>query len=116
MPASFFRCEERAVAERLVSSTGRGFLLLDAHPAGCLRSVADMRAKVSPSPTPSAGRRVALVIGSSAGYGLAATIAGLVRYGVDGVGVGFERPPGRRTATAGWYRTIATDKVAMAST
>jgi enoyl-[acyl-carrier protein] reductase / trans-2-enoyl-CoA reductase (NAD+) len=55
---------------------------------------------------------VALVIGSSAGYGLAATVAGLARHGIRGLGIGFERPPGRRTATAGWYRTIATDAVA----
>jgi enoyl-[acyl-carrier protein] reductase / trans-2-enoyl-CoA reductase (NAD+) len=55
---------------------------------------------------------VALVIGSSAGYGLATTIAGLVRYGIHGVGIGFERAPGRRTGTAGWYRTIATARLA----
>jgi enoyl-[acyl-carrier protein] reductase / trans-2-enoyl-CoA reductase (NAD+) len=30
----------------------------------------------------------------------------------EGVGIAFERPPGRRTATAGWYRTIATDAIA----
>jgi enoyl-[acyl-carrier protein] reductase/trans-2-enoyl-CoA reductase (NAD+) len=52
------------------------------------------------------------VIGSSAGYGLAATVAGLIRQGIRGVGVAFERPPGRRTATAGWYRTIATAALA----
>jgi enoyl-[acyl-carrier protein] reductase/trans-2-enoyl-CoA reductase (NAD+) len=59
-----------------------------------------------------APRKVALIIGSSAGYGLATTIAGLSRYGISGVGVAFERPPGRRTATAGWYRTIATSSLA----
>ncbi len=100
------------MAARVVSPTGRGFLLLDAHPTGCLRSVADMVAQI-PRPAALPQRRpVALVIGSSAGYGLAATLAGLVRHGVHGVGVAFERPPGRRTGTAGWYRTIATDQVA----
>ncbi|WP_436535451.1 enoyl-[acyl-carrier-protein] reductase FabV [Actinoplanes sp. HUAS TT8] len=98
--------------ERVVSPSGRGFLLLDAHPAGCFESVAQMRAVVEarkdvPGPGPTA-----LVIGSSAGYGLAATVAGLVRHGIRGVGIGFERPPGRRTGTAGWYRTIATDALA----
>ena len=63
-------------------------------------------------PVSPARRPVALVIGSSAGYGLATTIAGLARPGIDGIGVGFERPPGRRTATAGWYRTITTAQVA----
>lgn len=102
------------MAARVVSPTGRGFLLLDAHPTGCFRSVADMVAQV-PRPAELPQRRpVALVIGSSAGYGLAATLAGLVRHGVHGVGVAFERPPGRRTGTAGWYRTIATDEVAAA--
>ncbi|MEU9592290.1 hypothetical protein AB0D84_21605 [Streptomyces sp. NPDC048193] len=55
---------------------------------------------------------VALVIGSSAGYGLAATIAGLARAGIRGNGVCFEQPPARRTGTAGWYRTAATARLA----
>ncbi len=101
------------MTKRTISPTGRGFLLLDAHPGGCARSVADMRAQVpSISPGHDRGRPVALVIGSSAGYGLAITIAGLARYGIHGAGIGLERPPGRRTATAGWYRTIATAAVA----
>jgi enoyl-[acyl-carrier protein] reductase/trans-2-enoyl-CoA reductase (NAD+) len=100
------------MSERIVSPTGRGFLLLDAHPTGCVRTVEQMRAEAG---TPRAGTTpgpVALVIGSSAGYGLAATIAGLARHGIRGLGIGFERPSGRRTATAGWYRTIATDAMA----
>jgi enoyl-[acyl-carrier protein] reductase/trans-2-enoyl-CoA reductase (NAD+) len=53
------------------------------------------------------------VIGSSSGYGLATTIAGLAGYGVDGVGVSFEKgPSARRTATAGWYRTAETAALA----
>jgi enoyl-[acyl-carrier protein] reductase/trans-2-enoyl-CoA reductase (NAD+) len=97
------------MTERIISPTGRGFLLLDSHPAGCARTVTDMSAQVKPR---DGERPVALIIGSSAGYGLAATVAGLVRYGVRGIGVGFERPPGRRTGTAGWYRTIATARLA----
>jgi enoyl-[acyl-carrier protein] reductase/trans-2-enoyl-CoA reductase (NAD+) len=95
------------MSERVIRPTGRGFLLLDSHPAGCARSVAEMVPAFAPAP-----RKVALIIGSSAGYGLATTIAGLSRYGISGVGVAFERPPGRRTATAGWYRTIATSSLA----
>jgi enoyl-[acyl-carrier protein] reductase/trans-2-enoyl-CoA reductase (NAD+) len=95
------------MSSRVIRPTGRGFLLLDSHPAGCTRSVADMAPSFAPAP-----RKIALIIGSSAGYGLATTIAGLSRYGISGVGVAFERPPGRRTATAGWYRTIATDALA----
>ncbi|MEU9087452.1 enoyl-[acyl-carrier-protein] reductase FabV [Streptomyces sp. NPDC048357] len=101
-----------AQSERVVSPTGRGYLLLESHPAGCARSVELMRAEVPAPEKPPARRPTALVIGSSAGYGLASTIAGLVRYGIDGVGIGFERPAGHRSATAGWYRTIATRAIA----
>jgi enoyl-[acyl-carrier protein] reductase/trans-2-enoyl-CoA reductase (NAD+) len=95
------------MSERVIRPTGRGFLLLDSHPAGCFRTVTDMV-----PPTLAAPRKTALIIGSSSGYGLATTIAGLARHGITGVGVAFERPPGRRTATAGWYRTIATAELA----
>ena len=68
------------MTERIISPTGRGFLLLDAHPDGCARSVTTMADGIEPvSP---ARRPVALIIGSSAGYGLATTIAGLARPGI----------------------------------
>jgi enoyl-[acyl-carrier protein] reductase / trans-2-enoyl-CoA reductase (NAD+) len=103
------------MTERLIEPRGRGFLLFDSHPAGCEKIVGDMWDRVAPAiPDKKAERRpVALIIGSSAGYGMAATIAGIRRYGLDGVGLCFERPPTeRRTATAGWYRTIATAELA----
>ncbi|MEV0901095.1 enoyl-[acyl-carrier-protein] reductase FabV [Actinoplanes sp. NPDC049802] len=96
------------MSERVVNPTGRGFLLLDSHPAGCFATVARMRAEAGGDAAGPGKGPVALVVGSSAGYGLAATIVGLARHGIRGVGIGFERPAGRRTATAGWYRTIAT--------
>ena len=98
------------MTERVIKPVGRGFLFLDSHPAGCARIVRDMAGQVEQR-TP--GRRTALVIGSSSGYGLATTIAGLARYGVDGIGVSFEKAPtARRTATAGWYRTAETAALA----
>jgi enoyl-[acyl-carrier protein] reductase/trans-2-enoyl-CoA reductase (NAD+) len=105
------------MTERIVSSRSRGFLFLDSHPGGCTRLVQDMWQAV-PEPaqegrTDADEAPVALVIGSSAGYGLAATIAGLARAGIRGVGVSFEKAPGRRTATAGWYRTAATAELAV---
>jgi len=103
------------VAARIIRPTARGFLHLDSHPDGCARTVVDHWSKVPPAATPSGDgpRKVALVIGSSAGYGLAAMITGIARYGFDGVGVGFEKPPTpRRTGTAGWYRVIATARLA----
>lgn len=98
------------MSERVIKPVGRGFLFLDSHPAGCAQLVRDLAAQVDRR-TPE--RRTALVIGSSSGYGLATTIAGLARYGIDGIGVSFEKAPtARRTATAGWYRTAETAALA----
>ncbi|MBT2206891.1 enoyl-[acyl-carrier-protein] reductase FabV [Actinomadura sp. NEAU-AAG7] len=97
---------------RVVSPTGHGYLLLESHPAGCFRGVARMWDEVSAPGRPPARRPTALVIGASGGYGLAITVAGLARHGIDGVGVSVERPAGRRTASPGWYRTIATEAIA----
>jgi len=103
------------MTERVIKPVGRGFLFLDSHPAGCARLVRDMAGQVERR-TPerrTPERRTALVIGSSSGYGLATTIAGLARYGIDGVGVSFEKAAtARRTATAGWYRTAETAALA----
>ncbi|WP_406052531.1 enoyl-[acyl-carrier-protein] reductase FabV [Kribbella sp. NBC_00889] len=94
------------MSERVIKPLGRGFLFLDSHPAGCAQVVRDLAGQVERR---APERRTALVIGSSSGYGLAATIAGLARYGIDGIGVSFEKAPtARRTATAGWYRTAET--------
>jgi enoyl-[acyl-carrier protein] reductase/trans-2-enoyl-CoA reductase (NAD+) len=102
-------------------------LLFDAHPVGCCRFVDELAAQAAalrpttdrpstdrPSPDqPSPDRPVALIIGSSAGYGLAATVAALVCHGMRGVGVCYERPASRhRTATAGWYRAVRTATLA----
>ncbi|MEV3854153.1 enoyl-[acyl-carrier-protein] reductase FabV [Streptomyces sp. NPDC050095] len=101
------------MSERVIAPKSRGFLFLDSHPGGCRRLVDEMWRAV-PAPHATAGEGpVALVIGSSAGYGLAATIAGLARVGIRGIGVCFEKGPARRTATAGWYRTAATARLAQ---
>jgi enoyl-[acyl-carrier protein] reductase / trans-2-enoyl-CoA reductase (NAD+) len=101
------------MTERIIIPRGRGFLLLDAHPGGCAADVASMRAELPSAPARGGAGPVALVIGSSAGYGLAATVAGLAGHGINGAGVCLERPPTeRRTGTAGWYRTIATAAIA----
>jgi enoyl-[acyl-carrier protein] reductase / trans-2-enoyl-CoA reductase (NAD+) len=103
------------VTARVIRPTVRGFLHLDSHPDGCARTVEDMWAGVAPA-DPSGRPPVTLVVGCSAGYGLAATVAGIARYGARGVGVCFEKPPSaRRTATAGWYRVITADRLARAA-
>ncbi len=51
-----------------------------------------------------AGPKSALVIGSSAGYGLASRIAAAFGAGAATIGVAYESPAkGSRTASAGWY-------------
>jgi enoyl-[acyl-carrier protein] reductase / trans-2-enoyl-CoA reductase (NAD+) len=95
------------MAARVLRPEGKGFIFLDAHPAGCARIVEEMIAQV-PHPAPAARGRTALIIGCSAGYGLAAAAAGLFGYGARVVGVCYERPAtNRRSASAGWYRTCA---------
>ncbi|MCX5391940.1 enoyl-[acyl-carrier-protein] reductase FabV [Streptomyces sp. NBC_00094] len=111
-----------------VRPSGRGFLLFDSHPAGCARFVDDLALQAG-APLPvdrdradrdradrdraDRDRPVVLIIGASAGYGLAATVTGIVQHGVNGVAVSQERPGrGRRTATAGWYRTARTAELA----
>ncbi|MCD2468948.1 MULTISPECIES: enoyl-[acyl-carrier-protein] reductase FabV [unclassified Streptomyces] len=100
------------MSERVITPKNRGFLFLDSHPAGCRRLVDEMWQAVPAPAAAGTGGPVALVIGSSAGYGLAATIAGLARVGIRGIGVCFEKAPARRTGTAGWYRTAATARLA----
>lgn len=101
------------MAKRVITPSGMGFLLLDAHPVGCQRTVSDLAAAVPQLPAREGGNSpVALVIGSSAGYGLAMTVAGLVRHGMTGLGISLEKAPGRRTGTPGWYRTAATADLA----
>jgi len=98
---------------RTIHPTGRGFLLLDSHPVGCAQLVHDMRAQVTSADAYDGRRPIALVIGSSGGYGLAATITGIARYRIAGVALCYEKAPTeRRTATAGWYRTAATAQAA----
>ncbi|MFE3608260.1 enoyl-[acyl-carrier-protein] reductase FabV [Streptomyces goshikiensis] len=91
---------------RQIEPKQRGFLIVNSHPTG---AAATVRRTWQEIPSQAGGRRpVVLVLGHSAGYGLAALLAGLRRHGIRGVGVAFEGADnGRRTATAGWYRTAA---------
>jgi enoyl-[acyl-carrier protein] reductase / trans-2-enoyl-CoA reductase (NAD+) len=99
---------------RVLRPEGKGFLFLDSHPTGCARTVDEMISETSAiaarpiaaAPTRT-GPRV-LIIGCSAGYGLATAVSGLFGYRARLVGVCYERPAtARRSASAGWYRTAA---------
>jgi enoyl-[acyl-carrier protein] reductase/trans-2-enoyl-CoA reductase (NAD+) len=96
---------------RVLRPEGKGFIFLDSHPAGCAATVdAMISAAASQRAEPAglaglAGCRT-LILGCSAGYGLAAVVAGLFGYGAQVIGLCFERPStARRSASAGWYRT-----------
>ncbi|MFH8774478.1 enoyl-[acyl-carrier-protein] reductase FabV [Streptomyces sp. NPDC017958] len=99
---------------REIKPGNRGFLYVNSHPEGCA-AVVDELWQHTPAPTSPAieAGPVALIIGSSAGYGLAATVAALRTYGMRGIGIAFEAPETeRRTASGGWYRTARTAALA----
>src|SRR5580700_7553461 len=94
---------------QIVKRRSRGFICVNAHPEGCRRNVerwvAGVKGQVSAGQN--APKNV-LVIGASTGYGLASRIAAAWGFGARTLGVFFERPPeGVKTATAGYYNTVA---------
>ena len=97
---------------QVIKRRSRGFICTNAHPEGCRVNVERQIAVAEQTP---AGReripRNVLVIGASTGYGLASRIAAAWGYGARTVGVFFERPPdGDKTASAGYYNTVALDQ------
>ncbi len=97
------------MAREVVKMRSRGFICVNAHPEGCRRNV-ERQVEVIKS-AGGAGRegpRNVLVIGASTGYGLASRIAAAWGFQARTLGVFFERPPeGGKTATAGYYNTVA---------
>jgi enoyl-[acyl-carrier protein] reductase/trans-2-enoyl-CoA reductase (NAD+) len=94
---------------QIVTHRSRGFICVNAHPEGCRSNVArQIQAIAGQLPRRLEGPRNALVIGASTGYGLGSRIAAAWGFGARTLGVFFERPPeGDRTATAGYYNTLA---------
>jgi enoyl-[acyl-carrier protein] reductase/trans-2-enoyl-CoA reductase (NAD+) len=94
---------------QVVQQRSRGFICVNAHPEGCRLNVERQIASVRQAfARPGLGIRTALVIGCSAGYGLASRIAAAWGFGARTLGIALERPPeGRRVATAGFYNTAA---------
>lgn len=94
----------------------RGFICTTAHPDGCARNVADQIAVVRSRGPIVTGPKKVLVIGASAGYGLASRIAAAFGSGAATLGVFFEKPAdSERTATAGWYNSAAFEQAATAA-
>ena len=100
---------------QIIKRRSRGFICVNAHPEGCRRNVERWVAGVQEKfPT---GRRPEKRSGDRRvqGYGLASRIAAAWGYGAKTLGVFFERPPeGDKTATAGYYNTVAFHSLAQA--
>jgi enoyl-[acyl-carrier protein] reductase / trans-2-enoyl-CoA reductase (NAD+) len=99
---------------QIIKRRSRGFICINAHPEGCRRNVerwvAGVQGKIS---TVQDAPKKVLVIGASTGYGLASRIAAAWGCGAKTLGVFFERPPeGDKTATAGYYNTVALHSIA----
>ncbi len=91
----------------------RGFICTTAHPVGCARHVQEQIDYVKKHPPIKNGAKKVLVLGASNGYGLASRIVIAFGCGAGTIGVFFEKPPeDKRTATAGWYNSVAFDKAA----
>jgi enoyl-[acyl-carrier protein] reductase/trans-2-enoyl-CoA reductase (NAD+) len=93
----------------------RGFICTTAHPEGCRANVTEqINYVVKQTPLSHPPKKV-LIIGASTGYGLASRIAAAFGGQASTIGVFFERPAeGNRTASAGWYNTVAFEQAAHA--
>lgn len=94
----------------------RGFVCVTAHPEGCAAHVQEWIDHVKAQGPIQNGPKRVLVLGSSTGYGLASRITAAFGSGAATMGVFFERPSEEgRTATPGWYNTIAFTRAAHAA-
>ncbi|HEY8965785.1 MAG TPA: enoyl-ACP reductase FabV [Candidatus Methylacidiphilales bacterium] len=94
----------------------RGFICLTTHPDGCRAHVREQIAYVKAQPPLKDAPKRVLVVGASTGYGLAARIALAFGGRASTLGVFFAKPPSEdRTATAGWYNTVAFEREAKAA-
>lgn len=84
----------------------RNNICLNAHPVGCEHFVQQQIDYVNTKRPIGHTLRNVLIIGASAGYGLAARIVSAFGTGAATIGVAFEKEgSGKRTATPGWYCT-----------
>lgn len=90
----------------------KGFICMTAHPEGCKENVAGQIAYIKGLGKKTGPKKV-LIIGASTGYGLASRIAATYEYDAATIGIMYEKPATeRRTATPGWYNTIAFEELA----
>jgi enoyl-[acyl-carrier protein] reductase/trans-2-enoyl-CoA reductase (NAD+) len=92
----------------------RGFICTTSHPAGCAANVR-RQIDVAVKGGPGKGVGNALVIGSSAGYGLASLITLAFGHGAKVLGCCFERPgQGEKAGSAGFYNLAEVHRQAKA--
>lgn len=90
----------------------RGFICTTAHPDGCRAHVQEQIDYVKCQGSFEGPKKV-LIVGASTGYGLASRIASAFGSGAATIGVFFDKAAkGKRTATAGWYNTVAFEAAA----
>lgn len=91
----------------------RGFVCLTAHPQGCEKHVEEQINYVKKNGKIENGPESVLVVGGSTGYGLASRISAAFGSNADTLAVFFEKEPTEnKTATAGWYNSVAFEKFA----
>lgn len=96
----------------IIKPKAKNFICTTAHPEGCKESVYQQIQYIKSQPQTNSKLRT-LVIGSSTGYGLASRICAAWSDKAPTIGVCFEKPAtGNRTATAGWYNTVAFEEYA----
>ena len=93
----------------------RGFICTTSHPDGCATHVQEQINYVKSKGPIDNGPKSVLVIGASAGYGLASRIVPAFASGAKTLGLFFEKPGSeKRPGSAGWYNTAAFEKAAHA--
>lgn len=96
----------------IIEPKTRGFICTTAHPEGCRENVRRQIEYVKSQPAIDSAKKV-LVIGASAGYGLASRISMAFSGKAATIGIIFDKPAsGKRTASAGWYNTAALEEFA----
>ncbi len=91
----------------------RGLICTASHPTGCMKNVYEQVNYIKRQPPLNTTAKNVLVIGSSTGLGLASRVTSAFSFGAKTIGVFLEKPPTKvRTATAGFYNSIAFHKAA----
>ena len=90
----------------------RGFICTTSHPDGCAKNVKNQIAYIKSKGAIDGAKKV-LIIGASAGFGLASRITSAFGSNAATIGVFFEKEPAEgKTASPGWYNSAAFEREA----